>query len=213
MFQGSIQDQIAYQRSYEMWRQDALSYKPQYTRNLRTVDALTTSLIATTATGTVTAPWFKPSSANSVIPGRVTPESIFPQDGKIPSSSFMGLFGLALLLNVQYSTITNLNTILPGIASGLVELILSGERILYWFGARFMGAWGSGYLVSNDNAGTSLVARTGYEQVPIAPLPAVKNMAPAVQITGGFTYTMASIPVDIDLTLLLHIFAGDVEKA
>jgi hypothetical protein len=69
----------------------------------------------------------------------------------------------------------------------------------------------SGYLVSNDAAAVPLVAAAGFVQVTPAPLPAVKNLNPGAQITGSITYTLATIAVAIDLTLLLHCFAGDAQ--
>jgi hypothetical protein len=102
MYTSSIPDLIGYQRAYELWRDAALSFgndgvSPRYTRNLRSVDVVTTASLATTDTGTKSKTWFTPTAAAAADPAKVSVPPTFNPDGKVPTGSFFGVFGAALL--------------------------------------------------------------------------------------------------------------------
>ena len=216
MFAPHISDPMGYQRMYEVWRGTAASFKQgdnptPYLKNLRTVDAVNTLQVATTDTGTAKVKQFFGTQVAAIAqdPSYYSPTTEFPSDGKIPSGSFYGLYGAALLISVQYGTITQLNTLLAGFAGGRLNIDIGTDPVCRWIINSCLDSFDSGYQVSNDNAATSLVARAGFVHSAPRPLPWVKNLNPAAQLSANVTYTMATVAVAFYVTLLLSCFAGD----
>jgi hypothetical protein len=204
-----IMDLMGYQRMYEAWRKEAEA--AGYLKNLRSVDGVNTVVVATSATGTGKEQQFfqTPDSTIAGDPQFYSPTTDFAPDGKVPSGTFMGLFSLALLISVQYGTITQLNTLLVGLGGGRLKAFIGTDPILSWIINSCLDSFDSGYFVSNDNATTSLVARTGFDHSQPRALPWVKNLNPAAQLTASFIYTLATIAVAFKATLLMGLFAGD----
>jgi hypothetical protein len=204
-----IADVMGYQRMYEVWRKEAEAIG--YLKNLRTIDAVNTVAVATSATGTGKEQNFfqAPAAALAGDPAYYSPTTEFSADGKVPSGSFFGLYAVSLLISVQYGTITQLNTLLLGLGGGRLKALIGSDPILSWIINSCLDSFDSGYSVSNDNAATSLVARSGFDHSQPRPLPWVKNLNPAAQLSASFIYTLATIAVAFNATLMMSLFAGD----
>lgn len=203
-----VHDLMGYQRAYETWRND--SAQAGYAANFRSIDVLTEAAFATSDTGVAKEKkFFNPPDADKGNPLLNTTAPSFKEGGNVPSSSLFGLFGIAVLLPVQYGTITQLNTVLAGIGSGRIVVNIGNQPILEWEASRVLQAYDSGYAISNDAATTPLVARGNFQRSGLVPLPGVKILNPGAQLSASFIYTLGSIPVAFNLVLNLHMFAAD----
>lgn len=201
-------DLMGYQRAYETWRADAA--QANYASNFRSIDVLTEAAFATTDNGTAKEKkFFNPPAADAGNPLLNTTAPSFKEGGNVPSSSMFGLFAIMLLVDIQYSTITNLNTLLAGLGSGRIVINIGNQPILEWQAARVLQSYDAGYQVSNDAAATPLVARSNVERSAMVPLPGTKLLNPGAQLSASFFYTLATIPVAFNLILSMHMFAAD----